>query len=238
MAVRDTETRQFREVRDFYARFLAASSRSGDPRIERAFRTVPRERFLPPGPWKIFIGNSARGAYIETPSADPIHLYQNVLVALDERNGVNNGQPSLHADWLGAVLPMPGEHVVHIGAGSGYYSAILSTLVLPNGSVSAFEIDKTLAAAARNHLKGFESVTVVDKDAVKSETPEADVIYVNAGVTGLPKSWLRALRPGGRLIFPWRPSERMGLALLITRKPRGFQVHTCLLYTSPSPRDA
>ncbi|MGH1477215.1 MAG: protein-L-isoaspartate O-methyltransferase family protein [Geminicoccales bacterium] len=224
MAHRDAETKQFRVVRDFYAKFLAACSRSNDPRIEQAFQTVPRERFLPPGPWKVFVGNTKRDAYIETPSADPIHLYQNVLVALDEPKGVNNGQPSLHANWLGAVLPKPGENVVHIGAGRGYYSAILSSLVLPDGAVTAFEINKTLASAARNHLVDFENVTVVDKDAVVSGIPEADVIYVNAGVTGLPKTWLQALRLGGRLIFPWRPLERVGMALLITRKPRGFQV--------------
>lgn len=224
MALRNTETKQFREVRDFYAKFLAASSRSSDPRIEQAFRTVPRERFLPPGPWKIFIGNAERDAYIETPSADPIHLYQNVLVALDDSKGLNNGQPSLHANWLGAVLPKPGENVVHIGAGRGYYSAILSILVLSDGSVTAFEIDKTLALAAREHLANFENVTVVDKDAVTSGIPEADVIYVNAGVTGLPQGWLQALRLGGRLVFPWRPSERIGMALLITRKPNGLQV--------------
>lgn len=224
MASRNTETKQFREVRDFYAKFLAASSRSSDPRIEYAFRTVHREGFMPPGPWKIFIGNTKRDAYIETPSADPIHLYQNVLVALDESKRLNNGQPSLHANWLGAVLPKPGENVVHIGAGGGYYSAILSTLVLSDGSVTAFEIDKALASAARENLVSFENVKVVDKDAVTSGIPEADVIYVNAGVTGLPQRWLQALRIGGRLVFPWRPSDRIGMALLITRKPRGFQV--------------
>lgn len=224
MARRDTETKQFCEVRDFYAKFLAASSRSSDPRIEQAFRTVPREGFLPPGPWKVFVGNTQRDAYIETPSADPVHLYQNALVALDESKGLNNGQPSLHANWLSAVLPKPGEDVVHIGAGRGYYSAILSTLVLPDGSVTAFEINKTLALAAREHLATFENVTVVDKDAVTSEVPKADVIYVNAGVTGLPQSWLQALRLGGRLVFPWRPSERIGVALLITRKPKGLLV--------------
>ena len=224
MARRNTETKQFREVRSFYATFLAASSQSSDPRIEQAFRTVHRERFLPPGPWKIFIGNTKRDAYIETPSADPIHLYQNVLVALDESKGLNNGQPSLHANWLGAIMPKPGERVVHIGAGRGYYSAILSILVLPEGSVTAFEIDKNLALAAQKNLASFGNVEVVDKDAVTSGIPEADVIYVNAGVTALPKIWLQALRLGGRLIFPWRPSDRIGMALLITRKPKGLQV--------------
>lgn len=220
------ESRQFREAREFYAKFLAASARSNDPRIEQAFGMVPREHFLPPGPWKIFVGNTGRDAYIDTPSADPIHLYQDILVALDDSKGINNGQPSLHANWLSAVLPNPGENVVHIGAGRGYYSAILATLVLSHGSVTAFEIDKALAQTARKHLTDFENVKVVDKDAVTSGIPEADVIYVNAGVTGLPESWLQALRLNGRLIFPWRPSKRIGMALLITRKQNGLEVES------------
>jgi protein-L-isoaspartate(D-aspartate) O-methyltransferase len=70
----------------------------------------------------------------------------------------------------------------------------------------------------------FENVTVVAADAVKAELTEADVIYVNAGVTAPPAAWLQALLPGGRLIFPWRPSESFGMAILITRRPGGFEV--------------
>ena len=38
---------------------------------------------------------------------------------------LNNGQPWLHAMLIAAAGPRPGEHVVHIGAGVGYYTAIL-----------------------------------------------------------------------------------------------------------------
>lgn len=217
----DSNTRQFREVREFYAKFLAASARSSDPRIERAFELVPREAFLPPGPWKIATGN---GSYVETPSADPIHIYQNVLVALDEDRGLNNGQPSLHAAWLSAVAPKSGEAVIHIGAGRGYYTAILSVLVLPDGRVKAFELNEDLAAAAREHLVSFENVSVTAVNAVNTQRTEADVIYVNAGVTAPPAVWLQSLRPGGRLIFPWRPSKNFGIAIIVTRKPSGFDV--------------
>ncbi|RUU43589.1 SAM-dependent methyltransferase, partial [Mesorhizobium sp. M2C.T.Ca.TU.002.02.1.1] len=37
-----------------------------------------------------------------------------------------------------------------------------------------------------------------------------------------PAAWLKALKPGGRMIFPWRPSEAVGLAVLITRLENGF----------------
>jgi protein-L-isoaspartate(D-aspartate) O-methyltransferase len=46
-----------------------------------------------------------------------------VIGILPERN-LNNGQPSLHAALIAAAAPQPGEHVVHVGAGLGYYTAI------------------------------------------------------------------------------------------------------------------
>jgi protein-L-isoaspartate(D-aspartate) O-methyltransferase len=39
-----------------------------------------------------------------------------------------------------------------------------------------------------------------------------------------PLSWLKALHPQGRLIFPWRPSPSVGLAIIITRCATGFSV--------------
>jgi protein-L-isoaspartate(D-aspartate) O-methyltransferase len=208
------------EIRGFYAKLMAGASRSRDPRLERIFELVPREAFLPPGPWKIMAGDS----YIDTPSADPIYLYQNALVALDTEKGINNGEPFLHAAWIGAVSPQPGEIVTHIGAGMGYYSAILSMLVLPGGRVHAFEIEEELAAAARENLSPFENVTVTAGDAVSLPVPPSDLIYVNAGVAAPPAGWLHPLRPGGRMIFPWRPSKAVGIATLVTARAFGLEV--------------
>jgi protein-L-isoaspartate(D-aspartate) O-methyltransferase len=208
------------EIRGFYAKLMAGASRSRDPRLERIFELVPREAFLPPGPWKIMAGDS----YIDTPSADPIYLYQNALVALDTEKGINNGEPFLHAAWIGAVSPQPGEIVTHIGAGMGYYSAILSMLVLPGGRVHAFEIEETLAAAARENLSPFDNVAVTAGDAVSLPVPSSDLIYVNAGVAAPPAGWLHALRPGGRMIFPWRPSKAVGIATLLTARAFGLEV--------------
>ncbi|MFK4443180.1 protein-L-isoaspartate(D-aspartate) O-methyltransferase [Caballeronia udeis] len=213
------EKARVEEARRSYARLMAAASKSDDPRLERVFELVPREAFLPPGPWKIMVDNE----YFETPSADPVHLYQNALVALDANKGINNGEPFLHAAWLGAAAPQRGNTVCHIGAGSGYYTAILSVLALPGGRVEAFEIEPALAEAARRNLQAFESVTVTQGDATKLPLPASDLIYVNAGVLAPPRSWLQALRPRGRLIFPWRPSDDVGLTLLITRTDAGFE---------------
>ena len=208
------------EVRGFFAKMMAVASGSTDPRFERAFELVRREAFVGPGPWHINIYQRA----VETPSADPIFLYQNVLVRLDAAKGINNGEPFLHAAWMGAVEPKDGDVICHIGAGTGYYSAILSVLALPGGTVNAYEIDENLARRARDNLRPFENVSVIQGDATRLPLPPSDLIYVNAGLVTPPLDWLKALRPQGRMIFPWRPSQSAALAIIIRRRRSGFSV--------------
>jgi len=208
------------DARALYAKLITASCIRSTDRLENAFEFVPREAFLLPGPWKLFAGS---GRYIETPTSDPIHLYQNVLVALDADVGLNTGSPQLHANWLDAVMLERGESIVHVGAGTGYYSAILSLLVLPDGKVDAFEIRRDLADQAARNLAPFENVTLHRADATSLELPQADVIYANASVTEPPLPWLKASRPGGRMIFPWQPSRDVGITALITARGAGYE---------------
>jgi protein-L-isoaspartate(D-aspartate) O-methyltransferase len=212
--------KRLEEARTLYARMMVAASGSSDPRLERTFELVPREAFLPPGPWHIMVEHRL----VETPSADPVHLYQNALVVLDRQKGINNGEPFLHAGWIGAVAPQPGETVTQIGAGAGYYTAILSMLVLPGGKVVAYEIDDALAEAARHNLAPFENATVIHENAAKVAMQPSDIIYVNAGVVAPPLSWLAALKPGGRLVFPWRPTTDIGVAVLAVPTGEEFAV--------------
>jgi protein-L-isoaspartate(D-aspartate) O-methyltransferase len=210
------------QARHIFAALMADASRSSDPRLETIVESVPREAFLGPGPWKIVSGHR----YVETPDDNPAYLYQNVLVALDADRQINNGEPFLHARWIGYVRPQPGEVVTHIGAGTGYYTALLSKLVEPGGHVHAFEIDPRLAAWAKRNLEPYPNVTVLAADAVTHPLAPSDVIYVNAGVAELPAGWLAALNPGGRLVFPWCPARDTGLALLVTARESGFDVDT------------
>ena len=221
----DSHGSDLKDLRSAYASEMMQASGWDDPRLEAAFAGVPREDFVGPGPWRIIGLKSALAGdrYAETPSIDPAHLYQNTLVALDAEKGINNGEPSLHAAWIGAVTPRPGETVSHLGAGTGYYSAILSRLVLPGGAVRAFEIEPELAERARLNLAAFPNVEIVEGDAVTLPLPASDIIYVNAGVVAPPAGWLHALKPGGRLIFPWRPSEEVALSMLVTRREGGFE---------------
>lgn len=199
--------------RRFYAEFVVRSAGSGDERLIDAFAAVPREDYLGPGPWPIFVGSG----YLPTVSDDPRLLYQDVLVALALDRRINNGQPSLHARCLAAVAPAAGERVVHVGAGTGYYTAILAALVGGRGTVTAFEIEPDLAARAAANLAHLPQVTVEAASATAAALPACDVLYVNAGATHPPASWLDALNIGGRLVFPLTPDEGFGVMLEVTR---------------------
>jgi len=204
-------------------RYAAEIMREGgvrNARVEEAFATVPREDYLTPPPWSIF----APGGLFVKDTSDPADLYRDVLVVLDRERGINNGQPSLHAAWIAAMDPQPGEIVVHIGAGTGYYTAVLAALVATGGQVHAYEIAADLAATAERNLDACASVTVHATSAVGAVLPAADVVYVNASASAPDPAWLKALNPGGRLILPWQqPGQRGGVAVQLTRTECGFR---------------
>ncbi|MGO4396597.1 protein-L-isoaspartate O-methyltransferase [Variovorax sp. M-6] len=210
--------------RDFYARLVVGLGGSSNKRLVAAFASVERERFLGCGPWHVLAGD----AYIQTATSDPRWLYQDILIGIAQDRGINNGQPSLHARCLAACAPKQGESVLHIGAGSGYYSAILAELVGPEGRVTAYEVEPDLAEFARINLAPFGRVVVETRDATKGSLPCADVIYVNAGATHPVGSWLDALAVDGRLVFPMTTETGAGFMLMICRWREDAYTAACL----------
>lgn len=201
-----------------YAQLITGiAGASADARLVAAFASVPRERFIGPSPWRVV--TSAQ--YVTVTSDNPAFLYQDFAVGLLPEMHINNGQPSLHARCLAALQIKAGETAVHVGAGTGYYSAILARLVEPVGSVIAYEIVKELADKAAAHLADFPGVTVRQCPGTEGPLPECDVIYVNAGATAPLDVWLDALRPGGRLLFPLTATQAFGGMLLATKFPDG-----------------
>jgi protein-L-isoaspartate(D-aspartate) O-methyltransferase len=202
----------------FFANLVTANA--GLPpksELAAAFASTPREKFVGPPPWRVF----TRRGYIETLSDDPAFLYQDVVVSLGSKESLNNGQPTLHAGCIAALAPKKGEHVVHVGAGSGYYTTLLAKLVGETGAVDAYEIEPELAQRAADNLAEFPNVTVHHRSGAEGPLPECDVIYVNAGATHPLAVWLDALRPNGRLVVPLTPAEEPGAMLLVTKQQDG-----------------
>ena len=217
-------------VRRAYAKQVMAAMEARNPAVEDAFAAVPREAFLGAGPWPVL---RFGGTYVATPSADPVYLYTNDLVGIDTARRLNNGQPSLHAYLMACAAPHEGEHAVHVGAGVGYYSAILSRLVGETGRVTAIEYDAELARRARGNLEPYANTRVVEGDGAAVHFDDADVIYVNAGATRPADIWLDRLRDRGRLVLPLTTDRgfdragsdmgRHGAVFLITRNGEAFE---------------
>ena len=166
-------------------------------------------------------GASARAASsVRSTEDDPARLYEDVLVAIDAGRGVNNGQPSLHAQSIDALALREGDTVVQIGAGAGYYTAILAHLVGPEGRLIAYEIAPDIAGRAQANLAKYPQVEVRARSGVE-DLPEADALYVNAAASHPLRAWLDALKVGGRLLFPLQAARSNGMMLLITRPERG-----------------
>lgn len=225
-----------RELEDVRRRFAEELRKHHDLRSEalvRAFAAVPRERFLGRGPWLLLAG--AEG-YTSSTDADPAHLYQDCAVAIDAPRVLNNGQPGLLAMVMDALELTPGTRVVHVGCGTGYYTAILAELVGRRGRVVALELDPEIAVRARRNLRGLPQVEVVAADALEHDPGPTDAILVNAGMTHPHPLWLDRLRPNGRLALPLTavrppaPAVRFvrnhaGQVLLVTRRTAGFEAH-------------
>lgn len=206
-------------ARRHFADELRAVSHLGDERLVEAFARVPRERFAGPGPWRLHHWSDG---YWSTPDAEPHWLYHNVLIALDESRGLNVGSPALWAFFFDRLAIRAGQRVLQVGAGSGYYSAILAELVGPTGRIEALEIDRPLAAAARLNLQDRPWVRVRAADANRPRRGRWDLIAGFAGITEPAAWWLDSLAAAGRLVVPMTAGDRGGFMLRVDRVPTGF----------------
>jgi protein-L-isoaspartate(D-aspartate) O-methyltransferase len=199
-----------------------------------AFARIPREDFLGPPPWLIHgipagtvwqrvlsrIARHQHHAHDWTTS-DPTQLYRDVVVAIDQSRGLNNGQPSGVATWLHLLDLQSGDRVLHVGCGLGYYTAIMAAAVAP-GEVIGIELDPTLASQARANLAQSNHVTIVVANGTEYDSGPVDAILVNAGVTHPQALWLDRLRVGGRMLLPLTNEEGKGLMLKVTREAGGW----------------
>lgn len=175
--------------------------------------------------------------YVPTASRDPVFLYDDVLVGIVPERNLNNRQPALHAHLIASAAPRSGEHVVHVGAGVGYYTAILHHLDAWRSATS---------------FAGADNVRVICGDGARVEFDRADVIYVNAGATKPADAWLDRLTDGWRLILPLTAGEfpagdigeeqyfvstvvETNSSLATSRAWRSFRVRVCVTQSPKLP---
>jgi protein-L-isoaspartate(D-aspartate) O-methyltransferase len=169
---------------------LAASGLLDNPRLGAAFQAVPREHFLP--------GVAVDRVYHD----DAVTCHSGP----DGTPLSSSSQPTIMATMLGQLDPQPGDHVLEVGAGSGYNAALLAQLVAPGGQVTSIELDREVAAAARANLAraGVDGVAVHTGDGWLGAPKQApfDRIEATVGVRDLAPAWTRQLSPAGVLVAP------------------------------------
>jgi protein-L-isoaspartate(D-aspartate) O-methyltransferase len=214
------------QARREFAEKIRALAGVRTERLVEALATVRREDFLGPGPWRVMRTDADGRGYEWTPDDDPRHLQDNVLVAIDAGRYLNNGEPAALLRWLDELALAPGERVLHVGCGVGYYTALAAAAV-PGGRVLGIEVDPRLAELARRRLARTPNAAVLAGDGSLAAAGRFDAIFVNAGATEPLPAWRGALAPGGRLLLPLTaPMRRAGFGagwmLLLTRRGRGF----------------
>ncbi len=105
----------------------------------------------------------------------------------------------------------PGDHVVDMGAGSGYYTMKLAEIVGPTGKVYAVDIQPEMLAIIRGRVKnkGLKNVQLVKATETDPKLPAAsvdlifmtDVYHEFSHPYEVTEKMVEALKPGGRLVF-------------------------------------
>lgn len=213
-------------LRRWYADEVRWASGISDARIISAFASIPRESFLPNGPWHFSTGMMTESYHI-TPNAELHHLYHNVMIGIDPERDLNTALPSYMARVLESASIENGAKVAQIGAGLGYYSAIIGHLVGPRGSVLALEIESSIAKECQRNLASYTNTTCVNANgadyAFKSNS--LDALLVHGATTHIPRGWLDSLNDGGRLIVPLSyASDEPGQLARVTRRGHTFVV--------------
>jgi protein-L-isoaspartate(D-aspartate) O-methyltransferase len=232
------------QYRRFFAEEICAVAQVDSPAALAAFGSVPRENFLGPAPWQI-AGESFLKPSPYRATSQVKDLYHNVVVALKASSCLNNGQPSILASYIAALDVGPGSRVLHVGCGTGYYTAILAEMVGPLGSVTAIEADSDLCAQATANLSACPQVAVHCGDATGIPSEACDAILVTAGVTHPHPLWLQTLKDNGLLVLPLTvstaPHLGNGVTVKIKRIADSFAAEVMspiAIYSSVSVRDA
>ncbi len=116
-------------------------------------------------------------------------------------------QPSTVRTMLDQLDVRPGSHVLDVGAGSGWTTALLAWLVGPGGTVVGVELEPSLAQWGGHHVAAAGMPWARVEQAVPGrlgwpqEAPY-DRILVSAAADTVPAELERQLTGGGVMVLP------------------------------------
>jgi len=146
-------------------------------RILELLKIVRREKFVPEGMEEMAFTD------MEIPLGDGMFMWQ----------------PKLEARALQELHLTRKDHVLEIGSGSGYLTALLSALA---GQVTSVEILPSLSEMARKNLANApqDNITLETGDASHGWGDGSyDVIVLTGSTPVLPEAFQKSLNVGGRL---------------------------------------
>lgn len=171
--------------------------------VEKAMRSVPREKFIP--------SSRIKKAYYDQP--------------LDIGNGQTISAPHMVAIMTEAMNLSNGQKVLEIGTGSGYHAAVVASIIGKNGVVYSLERFEDLAEVSQQRLKetGFNNVKVMVSDGSEGldEFAPYDRIYVTCSSPKVPQPLKNQIRIDGKIVIP--VGRITAELLVLTRTEQGFE---------------
>lgn len=172
-----------------------------DKRVLDAMGLVPREEFV-------------------LPKYKP-HAYDDNEAPLGFRQTLN--RPYEDALILSTLELKPTDRVLEVGTGSGYLSALMSSLVK---EVYTIEIEPQIAELARKNFEklGFKNVFALTGDGFAGWPSRApfDAIILTCSPDKVPEPLKEQLAEGGRLLLPLGGQKKFQELVLYTKKNGTF----------------
>ena len=143
--------------------------------------------------------------------------------------------PILHGRMLQALDIQNDEHVLEVGTGSGYFTALLSTLAQ---HVTTIEIMTELSLIAKQNIEGygFDNITYCVGDASKTYplSERVDVIVLTAAFVVIPDNYLQNIKVGGRMLAIVGQEKNMEVQLIQRVSERGWETKSVLETVIPA----
>jgi protein-L-isoaspartate(D-aspartate) O-methyltransferase len=158
---------------------------SPEARLDAAFAAAPRRRFLP----------ADQRRYAAQDRALPVG------------HGSTNSQPSTVRRMLRLLDVAPGHRVLDVGCGTGWTTALLASLVAPDGGVVGVELVPEVLAMVPDRVATTAGVELRLADPDVLGWPEGgpyDRILVSADAAAVHRQLVEQLTPDGVLVGPVR----------------------------------